>query len=191
MPRKMPPGVASRQPLRESRPPTSRSPDPSTEWPDPQLLPQNSGRCSRCRSSRNIEYRAASHNLSRPYRIDLRVRRNDAVSLALRLGRDAMAGMQRKVPDSDHGNGSLRNSVTGIGLRERNHAFLFYFYFYFYFFAESSFCLYIFKASLRTVSEISLLPETFFKSSGCKCFINDNPRSSGVRGFDTRFRTTM
>jgi hypothetical protein len=85
------------------------------------------------------------------------------------------------------GNGSLRNWATGIGLRERNHAFLFYFYF----FAESSFCLYIFKASLRTVSEISLLPETFFKSSGCKCFINPNPRSSGVRGFDTRFRTTM
>ena len=54
------------------------------------------------------------------------------MSLALRLGHDAVG----KVPESDHGNGSLRSLVTGIGLRERNPAFLFYFYF----FAEASFC---------------------------------------------------
>jgi hypothetical protein len=172
------------QPFRESRPLASRSPEPSAEWPDPTRSSTNS------EDVRDVELLRIEtrHNLSRPNRIDLRVRRNDAVSPALPLGRDAMAET-RKAPESDHDNGSLRSSVTGIGRRERNHAFLFYFYFYF--FAESSFCLYIFKASLRTVSEISLLPETFFKSRGCKCFINPNPRSSGVRGFDTRFRTTM
>src|SRR5580693_513031 len=62
---------------------------------------------------------------------------------------------------------------------------------YYFLFAASNFCLYIFSASLRTVSETSLLLEMFFKSCGCRCFINPNPRSSGVRGFETRFRTTM
>src|SRR5580698_7578013 len=81
------------------------------EWPDPQLLSTNSGRDSRCRSS--PEHRTR-YNLSRPNRIDLRVHRNDAVSLALRLGHDAMAGTVRKVPESDQGNGSLWSWVTGI-----------------------------------------------------------------------------
>src|ERR1700690_1209867 len=57
--------------------------------------------------------------------------------------------------------------------------------------ACSSFCLYIFSASLRTVSETSLLAEIFFRSADNRCFIRPRPRSRGVRGFATRLRTTL
>src|ERR1700690_3570462 len=57
--------------------------------------------------------------------------------------------------------------------------------------AASNFCLYIFRASLRMVSETSLLALRFFRSAISRFFIRPRPRSSGVRGFATRLRTTM
>jgi len=53
----------------------------------------------------------------------------------------------------------------------------------------SIFCLNILVASLRTVSEISLLLERFRRSPTSMFFISPSERSSGVRGLKTRLRT--
>ena len=53
----------------------------------------------------------------------------------------------------------------------------------------SIFCLNIFVASLRTVSEISLLLERLRRSPISMFFMSPSERSSGVRGLNTRLRT--
>src|SRR5713101_1792881 len=52
----------------------------------------------------------------------------------------------------------------------------------------SSFCLNIFVASLRTVSETSLLFDRLLKSPTSMFFISPRERSSGVRGLKTSAR---
>src|SRR5581483_5753175 len=58
------------------------------------------------------------------------------------------------------------------------------------FFAGSIFCLNIFSASLRMVSDTSLLDDRFLRSFTSKFFINPSDRSNGVRGLKTRLRIT-
>src|SRR5882724_10973253 len=46
------------------------------------------------------------------------------------------------------------------------------------------------SANFRTVSETSLFPDRFFRSCTKRCFIKPSDKSKGVRGLNTRFRTT-
>src|SRR6266536_3451960 len=89
--------------------------------------------------------------------------------------------------EADHCNGvrPLQQFGNRIQFRHGSHAIPHFL------FAASSFCLNIFMASLRIVSETSLLAERFFKSATNRFFIKPRPRSSGVRGLATRLRTTM
>src|SRR6476646_4658477 len=109
--------------------------------------------------------------------------------MALHIGRDAVTGAQRIIGESDDSNRfrALKQISDGIRLRQRSHDFL---HLYFLF-ASSIFCLYIFNASLRMVSDTSLLAEIFLRSCTSRFFINPRPRSSGVRGLAQRLRTTM
>ena len=117
--------------------------------------------------------------------LDSRVYRDDAVSVSLHVGANAVARTQWVAGEADHrdGPGTLEKFGDRVRLCQGSAAY--------FLAAWSSFCLYIFSANLRTVSETSLLPEMFFKSAINRCFIRPSPRSSGVRGFATRFRTTL
>jgi hypothetical protein len=134
---------------------------------------------------RHLEQRAIS--LFSEAGFDVRVHRNDAISLALHIGGNAMTGAQWVRGKTDHSYSfrAFQQRGNRIFLREARHGS------FYFLLADSIFCLYNFNASLRTVSETSLLAEMFFKSCTSRYFIKPNPRSSGVRGFDTKFLITM
>jgi hypothetical protein len=135
--------------------------------------------------------------------VDLRIDRNDAVAVRLHVHRYPVTGAQRAIGKSHDrdGAGALEQVRDGIRLRQGSHAgivvrrrqgkpvptwsvvnqrlvLL------------SIFCLNIFVASLRTVSEISLLLERLRRSPISMFFISPSERSKGVRGLKTRLRKT-
>ena len=182
------PGAPFRPPSRGSRLPASRWLESLSGWLHRQSLAQtpDAGRYSRCRSSRDIAQGRV--RLFAQAFLDVRVDRDDAISVALHVGRNAMAGTQRvcERPTTAMVLARCRSSAIGSGCGHGEGVDPPYFLL-----ACSSFCLYIFSASLRMVSETSLLPEMFFRSWINRFFIKPRPRSSGVRGFATRLRTTL
>src|SRR5258708_13198195 len=103
--------------------------------------------------------------------------------MAMHISRYAVAGTQRIVGEADHGDGlrALEQVGDGIGLGQRSHESLGVYLAYFL--ADASiFCLYIFIARLRIVSETSLLLPMAFRSAGKMFFTRVIPRSTGVPG---------